>query len=126
MILTGAIALSLLCLTVEKLTKLREKSVLIFEASRLKKGHNVETILATLIVSKIQLRIVIGGSCLLLLDPILRTRLIRPTIDGILEATLLRSGVNLVHYSISNYGERVITRTKILRLALSSALLSCL
>ena len=62
MILMGAIALSLsLCLTVEKLTKLCEKSVLVFEASRLKKGHNVEAILATLIVSKIQLRIVIGG-----------------------------------------------------------------
>jgi hypothetical protein len=125
MILTGAIALSLLGLTVEKLTKLREESVLVFEASRLKKGHNVETILATLVVSKIQLRIVIGGGSLLL-DPILRPRLIRPTIDRILEATLFRSGVNLVHYSISNYGERVITRAKILRLALSSALLSCL
>jgi hypothetical protein len=72
MILTSSIALSLLglCLTVEKLTKLREKSVLVFEASRLKKGHNVETILATLVVSKIQLRIVIGGGSLLL-DPIL-------------------------------------------------------
>jgi hypothetical protein len=125
MILTGTIALSLLGLTVEKLSKLREESVLVFEASRLKKGHNVEAILATLIVSKIQLRIVIcGGS--LLLDPVLRTRLIRPTIDGILEATLLCCGMNLVHYSISNYGERIITRPKILRLALSSALLSCL
>jgi hypothetical protein len=70
MILTSAIALSLLGLTVEKLTKLREKSVLVFEASRLKKGHNVETILTTLIVSKIQLRIVICGGGLLL-DPIL-------------------------------------------------------
>jgi hypothetical protein len=125
MILTGTIALSLLGLTVEKLSKLREESVLVFEASRLKKGHNVEAILATLIVSKIQLRIVIGGGSLLL-DPIFRTRLIRPTIDGILEATLLRGGVNLVHYSISNYGECVIARPKILCLALSSALLSCL
>jgi hypothetical protein len=70
MILTGAIALSLLGLTVEEISQLSQKSVLVFEASRLKKGHNVKAILATLIVSKIQLRIVIcGGS--LFLDTIL-------------------------------------------------------
>jgi hypothetical protein len=67
MILTSSIALSLsLCLTVEKLPKLSEESVLIFEASRLKKGHNVKAILATLVVSKIQLRIVICGGGLFL------------------------------------------------------------
>jgi hypothetical protein len=66
MILTGAIALSLLGLTVEEISQLSQKSILVFEASRLKKGHNVKAILATLIVSKIQLRIVIGGGSLFL------------------------------------------------------------